>query len=105
MLKITSFIVTLLFLTRFSRMVTDIDSLTAVHNGQVLRIAVRRLEIRDYEKHEETLAIYFRCTHFSSVDSLPIAFLKSTITFGFPLCPLPSTLLIQPIRSHLLPLH
>jgi hypothetical protein len=35
------------------------------------------LGIRDYENHGETLAIIFRCTHFTIVESVAIALLSN----------------------------
>jgi hypothetical protein len=37
------------------------------------------LEVKDHEKHGETLVIFFRCTLFSVVDSIDAATLENVV--------------------------
>jgi hypothetical protein len=49
---------------------------------------------RNYEKHGETLTIFFRCTHFSIVETLAIALLNITTRLSTSFCPLTLALLV-----------
>jgi hypothetical protein len=66
MSTLTSFIITLLFLTRFNRMATDIGSLAPGLDGHVVRSGIGREGLR-------------KTSHFFIVGSLAIAQLKSNI--------------------------